>query len=377
MEDNRPYWKVIVSLFFSIAATILVVVAGVWGIRFLLPFVIGWIISCIANPIVCWLENKVKLEKKIGSAVMIVVVLGVVIGLIYLIIALLAKEMGSWISSLPELMKEMSHEMDKIAENLSGLIERLPKGIRSGWNSMTDKLGDAIGKWVGDLGEPTVNMAGKVAKQIPAIVIGTFVTILSAYFFVADRDSVVTWVKKVTPKAIYQRITMAAKDFKLAVGGYFLAQFKIMLVISAILFIGLSLLKVEYAIVLAILIGFLDFLPFFGTGTALIPWSIYTVLTGDYMKALFLVIIYVITQVVHHMIQPKLVGDEVGLKPLPTLLFIYIGYRMGGFLWMILAVPLGMILINMYKTGAFDYILDDVKILVKGVLSLREKEKTS
>ena len=170
---------------------------------------------------------------------------------------------------------------------------------------------------------------------------------------------------------------MAAKDFKLAVGGYFLAQFKIMLVISAILFIGLSLLKVEYAIVLAILIGFLDFLPFFGTGTALIPWSIYTVLTGDYMKALFLVIIYVITQVVHHMIQPKLVGDEVGLKPLPTLLFIYIGYRMGGFLWMILAVPLGMILINMYKTGAFDYILDDVKILVKGVLSLREKEKTS
>lgn len=374
MEDNRPYWKVIVSLAFSLLATALVVVAGVWGIRFLLPFVIGWLISCIANPIVCWLEKKARLEKKIGSAIIIVVVLGVVIGLLYLIIALLVKEIGSWIFSLPDLMKEMSHEMDKIGENFSGILNMLPKSIRSSWNSITGSVGSAIGKWVGDLGEPTVTMAGNVAKQVPTIIIGIFVTILSAYFFVADRDTVVTWVKKVTPKAIYKRLSVAMTSFKQAVGGYFLAQFKIMLIICAILLVGLSLLKVEYAIVLSILIGFLDFLPFFGTGTALIPWSIYTVLTGDYMKALFLVIIYVITQVVHHMIQPKLVGDEVGLKPLPTLLFIYIGYRMGGFLWMILAVPLGMILINMYKTGAFDYILDDVKILVKGVLSLREKE---
>jgi len=377
MENNRPYWKVIVSLAFSLLATALVVVAGVWGIRFLLPFVIGWLISCIANPIVCWLEKKARFEKKIGSAIIIVVVLGVVIGLLYLIIALLVKEIGSWIFSLPDLMKEMSHEMDKIGENLSGILNMLPKSIRSSWNSITGSVGSAIGKWVGDLGEPTVTMAGNVAKQVPTIIIGIFVTILSAYFFVADRDTVVTWVKKVTPKAIYKRLSVAMTSFKQAVGGYFLAQFKIMLIICAILLVGLSLLKVEYAIVLSILIGFLDFLPFFGTGTAFIPWSIYTVLTGDYMKALFLVIIYVITQVVHHMIQPKLVGDEVGLNPLPTLLFIYIGYRMGGFLWMILAVPLGKILINMYKTGAFDYILDDVKILVRGVLSLREKEKTS
>ena len=75
------------------------------------------------------------------------------------------------------------------------------------------------------------------------------------------------------------------------------------------------------------------------------------------------------------MIQPKLVGDEVGMNPLPTLLFIYIGYRLGGFLWMILAVPLGLILIEMYKAGAFDYILDDAKILIRGILSLREEKK--
>ncbi len=372
MEQTRPYWKVIVSLTFSLIATALVIVLGVSAIRIFIPFVIGWIISCIANPVVCWLDKKLKIKKKLGSALMIVFVLGAVIGLAYLLISWLVRELGSWLLSLPQMFETITVEVNQITENLSGVLKMLPQGMRDAGSEFADNLGQTLGSLVANLSEPTMNFAGDVAKQIPAIVIGTFVVILSAYFFVADREAFLSWVKNATPKAVYQRVSMAVSHFKHAVGGYFVAQFKIMAVICVILFVGLSLLRVEYAIVLSILIGFLDFLPFFGTGTAFWPWCIYTLLTGDYMRALFLAIIYVITQVVHHMIQPKLVGDEVGLKPLPTLLFIYIGYKLGGFLWMILAVPLGMILINMYKAGAFDYILSDVKILIKGIKSLRE-----
>ena len=84
-------------------------------------------------------------------------------------------------------------------------------------------------------------------------------------------------------------------------------------------------------------------------------------------------VLYVVTQVVRQLLQPKLVGDSVGLNPLVTLLLLYIGYRMGGVLWMILAVPIGMVLINMCQAGAFDYIFDDVKILIEGILGLREE----
>ena len=372
MENTRPYWKVIVSLVVSLLVTAAVIIGGIGLIRILMPFVIGWMISCIANPVVCWLDKKVKIKKKFGSAVMIVLVLGAVIGLTYLVMSWLFRELGAWLLSLPQLFETISNEFNLISENLSGIIEKLPEGIRLAGGDFVASFGNAMGQFIGELSEPTVNMAGDVAKRIPSMIIGLFVVVLSAYFFVSDRDTFLVWVKKVTPKAIYSRVSMAAAHFKHAVGGYFIAQFKIMGVICVILFIGLSLLRVEYAIVLSILIGFLDFLPFFGTGTAFWPWCIYTLLTGDYMRALCLAILYVITQVVHHMIQPKLVGDEVGLKPLPTLLLIYIGYKMGGFLWMILAVPLGMILINMVKSGAFDYIINDVMVLVKGVKSLRE-----
>ena len=95
---------------------------------------------------------------------------------------------------------------------------------------------------------------------------------------------------------------------------------------------------------------------------------------GDYKRAIMLVVIYAITQIVRQLIQPKLVGDSVGLNPLVTLLLIYIGYRIGGVIWMILAVPVGMVIINMCQAGAFDYIFDDMKTLIVGILKLRDEE---
>ena len=85
-----------------------------------------------------------------------------------------------------------------------------------------------------------------------------------------------------------------------------------------------------------------------------------------------LLILYAVTQIVRQLIQPKLVGDSIGLNPLFTLVLLYAGYKMGGLFGMIFAVPLGMIVVNLYQAGAFDYILDDVKILAEGIISLRE-----
>ena len=88
--------------------------------------------------------------------------------------------------------------------------------------------------------------------------------------------------------------------------------------------------------------------------------------------AIGLVVLYAVTQLVRQVIQPKLVGDSIGMKPLVTLVLLFVGYKIGGIIAMIFAVPIGMIVINLYKAGAFDYILDDVRILVEGLMSLRE-----
>ena len=143
--------------------------------------------------------------------------------------------------------------------------------------------------------------------------------------------------------------------------------------LAAILMFAFAFMGVHYSILVALLIAFLDFLPFFGTGTAMIPWAVYKLLVGDYKTAIILLIIYAVTQAVHQLLQPKLIGDSVGLNPLVTLLLLYVGYRLGSVIGMIIAVPIGMVVINMMQVGAFDYIFDDVKVLVEGILGLREE----
>ena len=112
--------------------------------------------------------------------------------------------------------------------------------------------------------------------------------------------------------------------------------------------------KVKFAAVVAILIAFLDMLPFFGTGTAFIPWALFKIISGDVQYAVGLIILYLITQLVRRIIEPKVVGDTIGMNPLLTLVFMYIGYRVSGVIGMILAVPVGAIAINFYKAGVFN-----------------------
>ena len=372
LHDTRPYWKVIVSLTFSLIATILFIYVGFRLLGFFMPFVIGWFISYIASPIVNWLEKRVKIVKKLGSALIIIAVLGAVGILVYFIGSKLWREIASLIQNMPKMYQDLESGFGEIGSSLNGVFKVLPASLQDAWHTMTSNLDKTMGDWMGRISEPTVAAAGNVAKRIPSVLIATIVTFISAYFFIAERDEVIEWAKKVSPEPIVRRMSMVIDNLKFAVGGYFKAQFKIMGVVCLILVIVFVILKVHFYFLLALLIAFLDFLPFFGTGTALIPWALYKLLVKDYRMSVGLIILYGVTQLVRQLIQPKLVGDSMGMQPLPTLLFLYIGYKAGGIFGMIFAVPIGMIVINLYKAGAFDYILEDVKILMEGILSLRE-----
>lgn len=372
MHDTRPYWKVAVSLAFSLAGTVLCVYFGYKLLGFFMPFVIGWLIASVASPVVVWLERRMNLIKKWGSALIIISVLGLVGLLIYLSVSTLAREIAILTQDIPDMYQDLESGMDTIGESLNGIFRMLPSGIQTGWHTMMNNLDQTMGEIIGRLSEPTVSAAGRFAMGIPSALVATIVTFISAYFFIADREEVLLWAKRIAPDALVTRMTMVVDNFKYAVGGYFKAQFKIMAVVYVLLAAGFLILRVHFAFLLALLIAFLDFLPFFGTGTALLPWVFYKFMMGEYRMVVGLLILYGVTQLVRQLIQPKLVGDSMGLNPLVTLVLLYAGYKMGGVLAMIFAVPVGMIVINLHKAGAFDYILDDVRILAEGILSLRE-----
>lgn len=372
-SSRRPYWQIVVSLIFSLAATAAFVIIGIKTLGFLMPFVIGWIISSIASPVVNWLEKRLKIVKKLGSALIVVVVLALIVMLIYFAFSRITAEIGDLVENFPGLYAQLEVGLRQIGNTMSGVFLRLPEGIQHGWNAVVQNLDQSMGNLVTKISRPTMTAAGNFAKSLPSYLISFIVVMMSAYFFTVERDEVIQWLKKVSPPSVAKRMDLVMDNLRYAVGGYFKAQFKIMAIVFVILFAGFAVLGVHYSVLIAFLIAFLDFLPFFGTGTAMIPWALYTGLMGDYKMTVSLIIIYIVTQLVRQLLQPKLVGDSMGMNPLVTLLLLYVGYKVSSVIGMILAVPIGMVLINMIRAGAFDYILDDVRLLVEGVLGLREE----
>ena len=139
-----------------------------------------------------------------------------------------------------------------------------------------------------------------------------------------------------------------------------------------LLYIGLVLAKVEYAAVVALGIAILDFFPVFGTGTVLIPWAIIKLLGGDYLSAIILAALWGVGQLLRQIIQPKIMGDSMGVPPLPTLFLLYIGWKISGVWGMILALPVALIILNLNNAGVFDdaktalrYLMRDVNVFRK------------
>ncbi|MEE0966773.1 MAG: sporulation integral membrane protein YtvI [Bacilli bacterium] len=357
--------KTILNILVYIIGIILIFILVPKLIKFFMPFVIGWIIAMLANPLIKFFEKNFKLVRKHGSWLVIVGTLSLVVAICYFLIAWLVREGIALVESIPQAYAIFVEEIHMIGSNLSVLLTKLPGDLNNLIVEFFINIDTYIGDLVSKIGMPTLSVAGNIAKNIPNLLVMTIFMLLSAYFFIADKEKIETGTRNIIPKSFFDRWDWLKDVFSKAVGGYFKAQFKIMGIIAIILWVGFMILRINYALLLGVVISFLDFLPFLGTGTAIWPWSIFLVLTGDYTTAIGLIIIYFICLLVHQLLQPKFVGDTVGLDSLTTLIFMFIGYRFSSVFGMIIAVPIGIIIVNLYKAGAFDKIILDVKSLIQ------------
>ena len=374
MEGVKKYLRILLNMIIPLTRLYLVCVWGPRVLGFFIPFVIGWMIALIANPLVRFLEKRLKIVRKHGSMLIIAGVLALIISLLYFVLGKAYVEIREFIGDLPALYDSAAAEIRGAVQNGNRMFEFLPDEFRTAVMQFTENIGTYVGDLVSKAAAPTVEIAGNVAKGIPNVLVNTVITILSSYLFIAEQDKILAWMRRYAPKFVLRYAEYLKKDARGVIGGYFLAQFRIMFVVAGILAVGFLFLKVKYGLLLAVLISLLDFLPVFGTGTALFPWAAVKLFTGEYTYAAGLLILYVVTQVSRQLIQPKIVGDSMGLPPLLTLFLLYLGFKVKGIAGMILAVPIGLIFINFYKYGAFDSLIKNVKLLIRELNAFRNGE---
>ncbi|MFA9465456.1 MAG: sporulation integral membrane protein YtvI [Velocimicrobium sp.] len=372
MRGKDVYIKIMVDFLIALVVVLFIVFAVPKTIRFFLPFVIGWIIAMIANPVVKFLEKKVKIVRKHSSAIFIIVAIAAVVCLCYFGISFLGRQIISLINDLPDLFNRFQIQISITKENLSGVYRVMPSNVQLFLDDFINNLMKYLGDAIGNMSQFSAADAGSLMKNVAETFLMAIITIMSAYFFIADRDKLLNGLKDLMPDSLQERANLVKNNFAMAIGGYFKAQFKIMLVIVVILFVGFEILQIDYSFLLALGVAFLDFLPVFGTGTVLFPWALIDLISGNYFEAACLIIIYLVCQVIRQILQPKMVGDSIGLSPLATLVFLFVGYRIKGVLGMIIGIPIGMAVINLYKAGLFDKLIQGLKIVIHDINEFRK-----
>ena len=371
MKSSRKYFKALTNLGVAVAILLVVILLLPRLLVLFMPIVLAGIISMIASPLVRFFEEKIKLKRKWASAFVIIVVIALVVLVLYLVGAKLIEEGIGLLGALPEMWDSMKADLASVGESLNGIFEKLPQDTQQTIANLGDQVGQFMAGLFERIGTPTITAAGNFAKQLPSVLIGIIMCLLASYFFVADRYQIGNWIRKHTPASIMARYDMVRRSILKSVGGYFKAQLKIEVWMYLLLVVGLTILRVDYALLIAVGIAFLDLLPFFGTGTVMVPWAIIKIFGGDYKMAIGLLVIWGGGQLARQIIQPKIVGDSIGMAPIPTLFLLYVGYKLGSVVGMIIAVPLGMLVSTMYQEGVFDTTKNSIAILVSGLNHFR------
>lgn len=342
-------------------------------IGFFMPLIVAWIIAAIANPMVVFLENRIRIMRKHGSVIVIIFILLLVGGILYLLLRLTLGQAISLLGDLPELYRQMIVNLQEALDKLHTRFQFIPGDLQELLDENNDKLNEMILSFLSSLKDSSLSAAGSFTSSVIDIFVLSVLTLMLSYFFVAKRDMIKEGVKRYTPQGIKSFWDMAMNACFRALAGYVKACFQIMIIVFGILWIIFgAVMQMRYAALLALITAFLDFLPFLGTGIIIGPWAVYCAITGEYVNVIVLIIAYVICLLAHRLLEPKLVGDSIGMSPFATLISMFIGYRLIGMLGLIVGIPVGMVLMAFQEQGMFDSYIKGIKILVHDIDEYRK-----
>jgi sporulation integral membrane protein YtvI len=289
---------------------------------YVMPFVIGVALAFLLEPVVSYLTAKFRIRRAPAAAL-------VVVGLVAVLALLLSWGITRVAAELTDLYKGLPHyyidfnrvlsELLRIAGDISSqLPEPLARVAQEQWNRIYSLL------------SVIVTGAGGVFWGVPGFAVTTLFTFLSTYFAMRDRAIIGAFVRSVVPSRVFGQIKNIEMDILSGIAGFIRAQALLVTLTMIANVIGLTLLGSRYAVALGLVLALLDVLPILGPGLFYLPWVIYHFAWGEPGFAVGLLVLYGVVSAFRQVAQTHLVGRELGLHPLVTLISIYAGFRLFG-----------------------------------------------
>lgn len=338
-EKNKQLIHDIVLLF---AAILICFLFFRYLFRIFLPFLIGWLLSLLFNPLADRLQ-RLHVPRGI-SAIIGILLLFALLGLLGFwsgtgIMARLKK----FAENLPQYISLVETGLSHFWAQLNTYTQRLPQGLQS---IFSDLQADSSGFLLSLV--PTGKATGKLGG-VSRFFIAFFVSMLSAYFFTKDRDLIREQYDRHVAPLLGLSVHTTKQELKASVWGYIKTQLILMGFVFVITLIGLLVLHSPHPLLLSILIAIIDALPFFGSGLILWPGAIYFFTRGNSFLAIGYLVLYGMIQIMRQILQPKILGTQIGLHPLLTLFSMYFGFKCIGVFGLILGPIVAVVLKALFQ----------------------------
>jgi len=312
------------------------------------PFILAFLLALLLDPFINRLRKSFRLKRGFASAFIVTLFLALFLGAATFTAIRLFSAVGEHLKSMPETLSRIALPSTNLPQHLERITEALPDGLSGIFRNMLESLQNQTAALPSRLYTRFFDFLSSVASKAPNIMFSVLMLALALYFISAGLPVIRSFLLRQLPERLHSKTEAIKGDVLSTIKGWCKAQLKLMGLCFAELSASFLFMRLDNAIVLAAGIAVIDALPVFGIGLALIPWTIFSLLSGNYHRAAMLGITYALVNLVRSCLEPRLLGEQTGLHPAATLVTVYAGYRISGVFGMIF-FPIALMLLKQFN----------------------------
>lgn len=378
MYQTPLTWSQRGQLWLRLGIRLVLVILAVFGAKLLLrpgltlfaPFVAALIAAAVLDPVVRWVQKKLGWSRRLLSLLILLLLLSLLGGGVSLMIYAAGTELISLAQNWESLFSRVLDILPRIERLFAGLETLLPAPIPQ----VVGQLGQELWLWVQNSAASWLTMAAEFATskavRLPSLLLSVVFFVMATYFLASDYPYLRTRAVQNMDEGLRTFLGQVRSTALAAFGGYLKAQALLSVGVFFILLLGFTLTRQSYALLLALGLAVLDFIPLLGAGTVMLPWGAIALLTGEVSAGVRMLVIWGCIVVYRRVAEPRVVGDQTGLSPILSLASIYVGMKLGGVGGMILGPILTLMVLNLAGIGVFRPIRRDLSAAVDDISAL-------
>lgn len=372
-ERGRLWFRLSIRGIVGVIIALLVIKFGKTVISLFMPFILALLLAMAINPLILKIQSRVKFRRSKITIFVLIIIFSLSLTVLWILLSAIATEVIGLLNGWEELFNGFQQSIQNLEVITQELLLKINSDIEIPDHGIIDSLTSTIFEYlkvaVSDFSSLTAFARDRVVG-ITSFGVSVLIFAMGCYFITADYPTICNNLANRLGVNLTELLSQVKAITIAAFGGYIKSRAIVAAGVGFIIFIGFILIGQEYALLLALIMAVLDFIPIIGSGTLLVPWSIIDLLTGNITQGLQLLAIYGVVTVYRNIAEPKVVGDKTGLSPTLSLITIYIGMRVAGVVGMILGPVLTIVIINSLKIGVLRDTRDDIQMAVMDILSI-------